>query len=111
MAQDGDNIDRSCTEVFFFDTVDPKPRLPQEFPHELFLSYTVRPMFRHKPDIADWDLANWGLANWGLELKVNLPIAGFVKDPLGEDLGKVRILRASNLTKISGVCIPQPCPP
>lgn len=75
MVQDDDNIDRSCTEVFFFDAVYPKPVLPQKFPHELFLSYTVTPMFRHKPDIADWDLANWDQANWGLELSIKLPIA------------------------------------
>ncbi len=39
-----------------------------------------------------------------------LPEMGFVKDPLGNDLGKVRILRASNLTRISGVCVPKPLP-
>jgi hypothetical protein len=52
--------------------------------------------------------ANTPLSAMAVEL---LPELGFVKDPLGEDLGKVRILRASNLTKVSGVCIPQPCPP
>lgn len=52
--------------------------------------------------------ANTPLSAMAVEL---LPELGFVKDPLGKDLGKVRILRASNLTKIIGVCIPKLCPP
>lgn len=66
----GDNIDRNFTEVFFFDAIDPKPKRSSTtyddgFPHEMVISYTVKTLFREKPDVPNEDL----------NLKIDLPIA------------------------------------
>jgi hypothetical protein len=44
----GTQLDRSCTDLFFFDAIDPKP-LPGQFPRELIVEYTVKPQFREPP--------------------------------------------------------------
>jgi len=44
----GATFDRSHTEIFFFDAIDPKPA-PGEFPRELNVSYHVVPQWRTPP--------------------------------------------------------------
>jgi hypothetical protein len=44
----GTPIDRSGTDLFFFDAIDPKP-LPGQFPRELDVQYAVKPQFRAAP--------------------------------------------------------------
>lgn len=42
-------LDRSTTDLFFFDAIDPKPA-PGEFPSEIKVTYTVVPQFRQSPE-------------------------------------------------------------
>ena len=42
-------LDRSTTDLFFFDAIDPKPA-PGEFPSEIEVTYTVVPQFRQAPE-------------------------------------------------------------
>jgi hypothetical protein len=42
-------LDRSTTDLFFFDAIDPKPA-PSDFPSELEVTYTVVPQFRQAPE-------------------------------------------------------------
>lgn len=44
----GVSLDRSHTDLVFFDAIDPKPA-PGEFPGELEVTYTVVPQFRQPP--------------------------------------------------------------
>ena len=43
-------LDRTETELFFFDAIDPKPA-PGEFPREMIVTYTVVPQFREPPQL------------------------------------------------------------
>jgi hypothetical protein len=43
-------LDRSTTDLFFFDAIDPKPA-PGEFPSEIKVTYTVVPQFRQAPQL------------------------------------------------------------
>jgi hypothetical protein len=56
--------DRSTSDIIFFDTVDPKP-VPPQHPHEMQVSYTLSPRFRHTPQHEDAPLT----------LTVDLPMA------------------------------------
>jgi hypothetical protein len=51
----GVTLDRSRTEIFFFDAIDPKPE-PGEFPRELKVTYRVSPKWRAAPQapVPEW---------------------------------------------------------
>ncbi len=60
----GKQPDRSSTQIYFFDAVDPKPTPPQH-PQELQVSYDIAPSFKHSPSQIEPTL----------NLTVDLPIA------------------------------------
>ena len=48
-VREGVLLERSTTDLFFFDAIDPKPG-PNEFPRERDVTYTVVPQFKQDPE-------------------------------------------------------------